>query len=301
VRTTCSAALALLAVLAAPPLLAQEMEPRNYSPAPVGMRIAGLGYGESRGDISFDPSLAVENAEATIGTTIGFIGSTFAMFDRPWRVSVLLPYFDGELTGQQGGVDRRIARYGPGDARLSLAVTFAGLEPLTPAEFARREKRTSWGASLTVAAPTGEYDPDLLINIGANRWSIKPEIGVSHPAGNWTLEASLGTWIFGDNDDFLGETREQDPVLATEFHVVKRIRPGFWASLDANFYVGGRTGVGDVESDNLQRNSRVGATIVFPIRRGHARKSWRRISSACRTTWLRRPGPCSSTRHRWRR
>jgi hypothetical protein len=163
------ALLGLLGFLGAPSLQAQEMEPRNYSPAPVGLRLAGLGYGESRGDINFDPSLAVENAEATIGVTMGFFASTFAMFDRPWRVSVLLPYFDGELTGRQGGVDRRIARYGPGDARLSLAVTFAGLEPLSPAEFARREKRTTWGASLTVAAPTGEYDPNLLINIGANR------------------------------------------------------------------------------------------------------------------------------------
>ena len=59
-------------------------------------------------------------------------------------------------------------------------------------------------------------------------------------------------------------------MLSTEFHLVKRIRPGFWAALDANFYVGGRTRVGAVQSDDLQRTSRVGATIVVPIRRGHA-------------------------------
>jgi hypothetical protein len=260
------ALLGLLGFLGPPSLQAQEMEPRNYSPAPVGLRLAGLGYGESRGDINFDPSLAVENAEATIGVTMGFFASTFAMFDRPWRVSVLLPYFDGELTGRQGGVDRRIARYGPGDARLSLAVTFAGLEPLSPAEFARREKRTTWGASLTVAAPTGEYDPNLLINIGANRWSIKSEIGVSHPVGNWTLEAALGTWIFGDNTDFAGgATRSQDPLSSFQAHVGYTFRPGLWLAATGTWYTGGRTSVDGQRKRDFQSNSRVGLTLGVPL------------------------------------
>ena len=50
----------------------------------------------------------------------------------------------------------------------------------------------------------------------------------------------------------LGQTREQDPVLSIEFHLVKRIRPGFWASLDANFYVGGQTSLGEEAQANLQ-------------------------------------------------
>lgn len=269
-RITCGA---LVALLAATSLQAQEMEPRNYSPAPVGMYIAGLGYGESRGDISFDPSLAVEDAEATIGTTLGFIGTTFALLDRPWRVSALLPYFGGELTGRQDGVDRRIARYGPGDARLSIAVTFAGLEPLPPAEFARRERRTSWGASLTVAAPTGEYDPDLLINIGANRWSVKPEIGVSHPAGNWTLEASLGTWIFGDNDDFAGgATRSQDPLTSLQAHVGYTFRPGLWLAASGTWYSGGRSSVEGQRKQDFQSNSRVALTLAVPLTRHQSLK-----------------------------
>jgi hypothetical protein len=123
------------------------------------------------------------------------------------------------------------------------------------------------GASLLVQAPTGNYQADKLINIGTNRWSIKPAIGVIWPVHpTWLLEFEVGAWFFADNDDFLGETRKQDPILSTEVHLIKRFRPGFWASLDANYYVGGRTSVGDSEKANLQRNSRLGATVVSPIR-----------------------------------
>lgn len=257
---------AVFVLLASASLQAQEMEPRNYSPAPVGMRIAGLGHGEARGDISFDPALAVEDSAATISTTFGFIGATFGLLERPWRVSLMMPYYGGEMTGRLDGLDRRIARYGPGDARLSVAVTLAGLEPLAPAEFARREKRTSWGASLTVVAPTGEYDPDLLINIGANRWSIKPEIGVSHPAGKWTLEASLGTWLFGDNTDFAGDaTRSQDPLTSLQGHVGYTFRPGLWLAASGTWYSGGRSDVDGQRKQDFQSNTRIGLTLSVPL------------------------------------
>ena len=88
----------------------------------------------------------------------------------------------------------------------------------------------------------------------------------------WLLEFELAAWIIGDNDDFLGVTREQDPVLTGQVHLVRRFRPRFWASLDLNFYTGGRSTIGGVEAADLQRNSRLGGTIVVPIRRRHAVK-----------------------------
>ncbi len=100
---------------------------------------------------------------------------------------------------------------------------------------------------------------------------MKPAVGVIWPMRpTWLLEFELGSWFFGDNDDFLGTTREQDPILSVELHLVKRIRPGFWASLDANFYGGGRTTVSAEGRADLQRNSRLGATLLFPLKGRHA-------------------------------
>ena len=87
--------------------------------------------------------------------------------------------------------------------------------------------------SVKVLAPTGHYEPDELINVGANRWAVKAELGYMIPlAPKWLLEGELGAWFFGDNDEFLGVTREQTPVIATEIHLIRRLRPGFWAALD---------------------------------------------------------------------
>jgi hypothetical protein len=89
-----------------------------------------------------------------------------------------------------------------------------------------------------------------------------------HPT--WLFEIEVGAWLFGNNDQFLGEVRKQDPILSTEMHLIKQIRPGPWASLDANYYVGGRTSTGGAEQRDLQRNSRLGATAVLPIQGRHA-------------------------------
>jgi hypothetical protein len=86
----------------------------------------------------------------------------------------------------------------------------------------------------------------------------------------WLLEIEVGAWLFSDNDDFLGATREQDPIVSTALHLVKRFRPGFWVSLDANYYRGGETRIGSDFNDDLQRNSRAGVTLLFPMRGRHA-------------------------------
>ena len=122
-------------------------------------------------------------------------------------------------------------------------------------------------------APTGDYEEDKLINVGTNRWAGKAELGYMIPLHpKWLLELEAGVWFFGDNDDFLGVTREQDPIFAGDVHIVRRFRPGFWAALDLNYFAGGRTTVdGDLNAD-LQRNSRIGVDVFYSIRPSHAVK-----------------------------
>ena len=51
-------------------------------------------------------------------------------------------------------------------------------------------------AALIVAPPSGQYMEEKLVNLGANRWAFKPEVGVSYPAGRWTLDGYAGVWFF---------------------------------------------------------------------------------------------------------
>jgi hypothetical protein len=89
--------------------------------------------------------------------------------------------------------------------------------------------------------------------------------------GRWAVDAYLGGWFYTDNTDFFdGKTRAQDPMLSTQVHVRYLLRPGLWAALDANFWHGGQSTVDGVVNDDLQSNSRVGATVSMRIGRNHS-------------------------------
>ena len=42
---------------------------------------------------------------------------------------------------------------------------------------------------------------------------------------------------------------------------------GSWVALDGTYYTGGRTTVDGVEGNDLQKNSRLGATVALPVNR----------------------------------
>jgi len=117
------------------------------------------------------------------------------------------------------------------------------------------------GASVQVLVPVGQYDSERLLNIGANRWVLRPEIGMSLPHGKWSFEFSAGARFYQDNDEYLVDsTLKQDPVYNFQIHVVYDLSPRQWLSVNANYFFGGATLVNDVPSLNEQGNSRLGAT-----------------------------------------
>jgi len=116
--------------------------------------------------------------------------------------------------------------------------------------------------------PLGQYDSTKLVNIGTNRWSFKPEVGISQALGSWILEATAGVIFYTKNNDFWGgKTRQQDPIYALQGHLIYNFPWGIWAALNATYYFGGRTTIDGVEGDDLQRNWRLGVTLTLPVNR----------------------------------
>ena len=254
---------------------AQELSPRAYWPAPEGTKVAILGYSYSTGDVLMDPSLPLYGVDSKINT--GFLGylQTFSLWGRTTNVIVELPYSWGTTQGLLFEDRARRDFSGFSDLGITLAVNLLGAPTMTPAQFQelRADPHAILGASLKVLAPTGHYDPDKLINVGANRWGIKAELGYMIPLKpKWLLELDVGAWFFGDDNDFLQGKREQEPIFSAEIHLVKRFNPGFWASLDLNYFKGGRQTIGGERLADVQRNSRVGGTIVVPFHGRHAVK-----------------------------
>lgn len=253
--------------------LAQELAPRAYWPTPKGTNVLVFGYQYSSGDVVTDPSLPITGVESNVNFAQVSYQRTFSLFSRTANMQFNLPYTWGSSHGFADGEFRNRRISATGDVRVRLSVNLHGAPTMDATGFQalRANPRTIVGISLLIQAPTGGYEPDKLINAGTNRWAVRPALGVIWPVRpTLLLEFELGAWFFGDNGDFLGTTRQQDPIFSSEFHVVKRIRPGFWASLDLNYYAGGRTTVGQDHRLDRQRNSRIGGTVVFPFKDSNA-------------------------------
>jgi len=264
--------LALFAVFM-PTASAQELEPRAYSRAPAGTQFVVLSYAYQSGDVLVDSSLPLRDVSVRLNVASLGYGRTFGLAGRQANASVLVPYVRGRVSGTVFEEQREVTRSGLGDARARFSMNLIGSPALSPKEFAAYKPGTLLGASLTVIAPTGQYDPRRLVNLGSNRWSFKPEAGVSKPFGRWTLELAGGLWLFTPNKNFFGGVRrEQKPLTSLQAHVIYTLRQRMWLALDANYYSGGRTVVGGALKADAQSNSRFGATFSYPLNRRQSLK-----------------------------
>ena len=248
---------------------AQDLEPRAYSAAPIGTNFLLAGYTHTSGGVSTDPSLPITNVQASIDSSAFAYSRTFALAGRAVSAAALLPYVWGDFSGQVEEQSREVSRSGAGDLRLRFAANLLGGAALTPAEFAQREPTTTLGASITIVAPTGQYEPARLINIGTNRWAFKPEIGVSQPFGDWFADAAVGAWIYADNTDFVGgNVRSQEPLWTFQVHGGYNFAPGLWLAADATYYTGGETSLNGIAKDDALASSRYGLTLSLPLVEG---------------------------------
>lgn len=240
------------------------------------------GYARSSGEVLTDPSLPLQNVEAELNAGLAGYGRTFGILGHQASLLIAAPYVWGDISGDVFEEARSVSRSGLGDLRLRLAANLIGGEALTPKEFMKRTPKTTLGASLSISAPTGQYDPDKLINIGTNRWAFKPEIGLTIPHDRWMFDVFAGVWLFTDNDEFFGGVRRsQDPMPTMQAHVSYTIRPRAWVAVDGTYYFGGETSANGVEANDRKENARVGVTLSLPVGKSHSLKfNWSKGATA---------------------
>jgi hypothetical protein len=246
--------------------VAQEFEPRTYAVAPVGLNFVGIGYGFATGGVFMDPSLPVEDVDGDVHLVVARYVRTLSLFNLPSKLKVVVPWSDGHWEGILEDDFRTRDTNGLADARIVIETLFRGADAVTPQEMREYTPGTVFGARLQVIIPTGDYDNTRAINLGTNRWTFIPEVGLSKPMGKWSFEAAVAAWFFTDNSDYFGgHLLEQDPLLVAKLMAVRDIRPGLWWSLAAGYGYGGRTYVDGVGRDTIQRNWRIFAMVAYPL------------------------------------
>ena len=268
--------LAFFTVLASAGLTsAQQLEPRFFSNSPVGLNALAVGFTRSGGNVLLVPSLPLDDVDGDLNLAALSYIRAVGVFGRSAKFSGTLPYAWGEYRGFFNEEFRTRNLAGWGDPLFRFAVNVLGAPALDAKEFSTYQQGTIVGADMMVAVPLGKYEPDRLFNLGANRWTLRPGIGLSTVwRRKWFFELAVGVWLFTRNDDFFGgNTLDQKPIYAIKAHAIRLFRPGLWWSFDFGYGEGGEWEVSGAPSGNTQRNYRFGSTFSLPLGGGHAIKA----------------------------
>ena len=116
-----------------------------------------------------------------------------------------------------------------GDIKVRLTYNLLGAPSLSFKEFASYQQDTIIGMSIQASIPTGQYDASRLVNIGTNRWSLKPAIGISKRISDYTFEFAADAELYTPNNDFYGDiSRKQEPIYSAQVHALYTFRRGMW-------------------------------------------------------------------------
>ena len=220
----------------------------------------------------FDPAHVVTpgaNFEATMGMA-GY-ARTFTMFDRSATAALILPM--GRISGDVTVAGRTFSQNasGFGDPMLELDLNIIGPPAQkTIPDAMRYEPGVSVDLLADLALPIGEYDSSQSLNLGQNRWYGRVGMPVIFQIGEWvpgrrtTLELLPAVWLFGDNNNFMGQRMQTDPLFQVDAHLTRDFTEHAWGSLDMAWFNGGQATINGLAGESLN-NLGLGLTVGYEV------------------------------------
>lgn len=221
----------------------------------------------------FDPSRVV-TAGASFDATmaLGGYAQTFDIGDRAAMAALILPM--GRISGEArsiNGSSINQSSSGFGDPMLEFDVNLIGpkAQKNIP-DMLRYEPGFSLDLIADLALPIGEYNSDQALNIGQNRWYGRLGAPMIMQLGSWvpgrrtTFELLPAVWLFGTNDDYVGQKMETDPLFQLDAHLTRDFTANLWGAVDASWYKGGKATLNGVSGE--ERNDvAFGLTLGYKI------------------------------------
>jgi hypothetical protein len=256
---------------------AQDIEPRRWTPLPMETYVIGIGYADTSGDLFFDPVLQVQDAEIEMETLAFSYVQSFSLAGKLARFDAIIPWKTAKWEGVIAGDFASTERTGFADPKFRFSINLVGAPALGPKGLkehaAKQPLPVVVGAAVTVSVPLGEYLDERLLNLGGNRYSIRPQLGLVYTRGAWSYELTGSVFFYTDNDDFFnGKRREQDPLYALQTHLVHVFKPGLWVGLSVGYSTGGESKVDGDSKDDKRDRFLSGISMSFPIARNQGVK-----------------------------
>jgi len=261
-----------LGALCPPPALAQVPARFYWKTLSDGNAVPLIVNSISGNTNPFDPAHIV-TPDGNVDGTLAIVGyaHTFTLFDRSAMAAILLPM--GRVSGDVtvGGRSFNQTANGFGDPMLEFDINIIGPRAQKNIPDALRyEPGFSVDLLADLAIPIGEYDSSQPLNLGQNRWYGRLGAPIVWQLGSWvpgrrtTLEFLPAVWLFGDNNDYVGQTLKTDPLFQLDAHLTRDFTEQFWGSLDLAWYNGGKASINGVDGKKLN-NVGIGLTLGYQI------------------------------------
>ena len=221
----------------------------------------------------FDPALIVTpggNFDATMA--LAGYAQTFSLMDRAAMAAVILPM--GRISGEArsiSGTSINQSSNGFGDPMLEFNINLLGPKAQNNIpDVLRYEPGFSLDLLVDLALPIGEYNSKQALNIGQNRWygrigaPMIMQIGSWVPGRRTTLELLPAVWMFGNNNDYVGQTMKTDPLFQLDAHLTRDFTEHVWGALDGSWYNGGKATINGVAGDK-RNDFAFGLTLGYKI------------------------------------
>lgn len=172
--------------------------------------------------------------------------------------------------GETPGVAFSQSSSGYADPTVQLDINLIGTSRLkSNVDLFNYEPTWTVDTAVMLGVPMGEYESDKLVNLGLNRWwgrialPIKYHFGVFSPGYMGSFEITPSVWLFEDNDDFVGQTLENDPIWQLEMHLTQDFTRSFFGSIDLLYRKGFQSTIGGVETGEELDIGDLGYTLNF--------------------------------------
>jgi hypothetical protein len=172
-------------------LYGQQLAPRAYVITPVGLNVVTMTWQYYNGGVNLNGAVPISGATGIFNVGSFTYYRSFNFFGHSANFAGSLPYGIGNFRGNIAGQERSVYRSGLLDFGARFSVNLVGGRAMPAEKFVRWRQKVLIGTSLTMIAPTGQYDGAKLVNWGINRWAFKPEVGYSERFGKWLVDAYI--------------------------------------------------------------------------------------------------------------
>ena len=236
------------------------------------------------GSQQFDPTHFIyPNSDASANLMIASYARHMTLFNRPATLS-------GNIAGGSADVDVDTNLIPPGflppdvtpgaslhqstsgyaDPSVQLDVNLFGTPPLrSTVDLANYEPNFTLDAAVMLAFPLGQYDSDKIVNMGLNRWygrfalPMKYHFGAFSPGYMKSFELTPSMWLFGENDDFMGQTLKNDAMWQIESHLTWDFTRTFYGSLDLLYRSGFQSEIDGIDVGDKLNIGDLGFTLNY--------------------------------------